>query len=63
MMYARDKKIIQLLSYEMLRTWIHVGNQQCVFDDSRVTFRAFDRMREALSMVVEPWRCEEYDLE
>ena len=63
-MYIHHKKIIQLLSYEMLRTWIHVRDQQCVFDDpDRVAFRAFDRMREALSMVVEPWRCGECDLE
>lgn len=63
-MTVRNKRIIQLLSYEMLRTWVNVRDQQCIFDDpDRVTFRAFDRMREALSMVIEPWMCEEYDLE
>lgn len=47
------------LSYDMVATWIKVRDQQRMTDDpDRKTWRDFDRMRDALHMVVTPWCCE-----
>lgn len=52
------------LSYDMIATWVRIRDHQRVSDDpERQTWKDFDRMREAMSMVITPWRCKSYEEE
>jgi len=52
-----DRDLIASLSYEIPSIWVCVRDQQRIFDDpERSTWKAFNRVREALYMFVEPWR-------